>query len=638
MTDFFGGLTGGNFRFTDARIGSKDGPLPTSLSGPEGINGDPDGKYNFTNSLLEGITPYAYGQGRMGSDRNYQQIPNRKQFPIPPLWLPEPDATTQTTFQVSHPVDMGDLAFIMNVQFKHFLLTEGPHGHIEQGKDTTLPQWNVFCNICTVNYILAGLHNYAVYYATATPKVDNSKKQLHAWFKVMQTFNIHTTLDVLFERYNSEKASLSEDASKHLLTLRCKIILEPVVRLNMIPIGICSMSEKQGGQHEVGLKPVQAAASFFTTLTVDGQNRDLVNIWRALDLNAGDFLTLQLQVHNLEKHRQVQFVLNHYYKGTVAKTFVFHEKITYKIQLVPAVSTMEAHTTPIENMRTPLCMFLQKKLASKSNLKELDVIMHALKFPGYWHIGQTYTKKTKFSDQIVPVNDTIMTRGQLLQINFAPVWKGISFKPSEHQRGSSEALPSANPMYHLTVRLFAGDEFPPGILSVTNEDKDEQDSDERISINPSEYSGRQLDSPYPTAPSSERSFDPDFVPLGDFPRFNRAQAQKEDVSKNITLEKLLHRSGTLIPSAVAVTPMNTSMDRSMDNSMDKTLDKTLDKTTTTIGDKTITSTRADAGWSFEEEMEKMLAEPSLFAEPSASSSRRLEKTSERAGNKKPKNA
>jgi len=533
MTDFFGGLTGGNFRFTDARIGSKDGPLPTSLSGPEGINGDPDGKYNFTNSLLEGITPYAYGQGRMGSDRNYQQIPNRKQFPIPPLWLPEPDATTQTTFQVSHPVDMGDLAFIMNVQFKHFLLTEGPHGHIEQGKDTTLPQWNVFCNICTVNYILAGLHNYAVYYATATSKVDNSKKQLHAWFKVMQTFNINTTLDVLFDRYNSDKKLLGEEVAKHLLTLRCKIILEPVVRLNMIPIGICSMSEKQGGQHEVGLKPVQAAASFFTTLTVDGQNRDLVNIWRALDLNAGDFLTLQLQVHNLEKHRQVQFVLNHYYKGTVAKTFVFHEKITYKIQLVPAVSAMEPHTTPIEHMRMPLSMFLQKKLAINS--KELNVIMHALKFPGYWHIGQTYTKKTKFSDQIVPVNDTIMTRGQLLQINFAPVWKGISFKPSEHQRGSQEEVLSANPMYHLTVQLFGGDEFRPGILSVTNEDKDEQDSDEGGSIHASTFSltdsshaGHYLKHPTGSSPRSHNpdSMDGDFESLGDF-------------SKNITLEKLL---------------------------------------------------------------------------------------------------
>jgi hypothetical protein len=64
MTDFFGSLTGGNIRFTDERIDG-DGPLPTSLSGPEGINGDPDGRYNFNDSLLSGITPYAYGQGRM---------------------------------------------------------------------------------------------------------------------------------------------------------------------------------------------------------------------------------------------------------------------------------------------------------------------------------------------------------------------------------------------------------------------------------------------------------------------------------------------------------------------------------------------------------------------------------------------
>ena len=53
-------------------------------------------------------------------------------------------------------------------------------------------------------------------------------------------------------------------------------MLQHVVKQSMIPIGICSMSEKQGGQHEIGLKPVQAAANFFTTLTVDGQNRDLV--------------------------------------------------------------------------------------------------------------------------------------------------------------------------------------------------------------------------------------------------------------------------------------------------------------------------------------------------------------------------
>ena len=42
MADFFSNL-GSGIRFPDARIGSV-GPLPTSLSGPAGINGDPDGR------------------------------------------------------------------------------------------------------------------------------------------------------------------------------------------------------------------------------------------------------------------------------------------------------------------------------------------------------------------------------------------------------------------------------------------------------------------------------------------------------------------------------------------------------------------------------------------------------------------
>jgi hypothetical protein len=105
MSDFFGSLTGGNIRFTDARING-DGPLPTSLSGPEVINGDPDGRYNFNDSLLSGIVPYAYGQGRMGSDRNYQQIPIDRPFIVLtetkfskrhiPVW------ETESSFQCRH--------------------------------------------------------------------------------------------------------------------------------------------------------------------------------------------------------------------------------------------------------------------------------------------------------------------------------------------------------------------------------------------------------------------------------------------------------------------------------------------------------------------------------------------------------
>jgi hypothetical protein len=64
---------------------------------------------------------------------------------------------------------------------------------------------------------------------------------------------------------------------------------------------------KQGGQHETGLKPVQAAASFFVTLTVDGQN---------VDVEGGDLLLVQLEYSEKPPSGRGQitqsYVLNHY--------------------------------------------------------------------------------------------------------------------------------------------------------------------------------------------------------------------------------------------------------------------------------------------------------------------------------------
>jgi hypothetical protein len=55
------------------------------------LSGNPDGHYNFKDALLAGITQYTGPQAcSMGSDRNYQQIPHRNQFPVPKIWLPEP--------------------------------------------------------------------------------------------------------------------------------------------------------------------------------------------------------------------------------------------------------------------------------------------------------------------------------------------------------------------------------------------------------------------------------------------------------------------------------------------------------------------------------------------------------------------
>ena len=438
MTDFFGGLTGGNIRFTDARIDG-DGPLPTSLSGPEGINGDPDGRYNFNDSLLSGITPYAFGQGRMGSDRNYQQIPNRKQFIVPPIWLPEPLWSTDNTFEVSHSVDMGDIAFIVNVQHKQYMLSRGPYKHVKQEEDHTLPQYNVFCNICTVNYLLAGLHNYAVHKA-----MGGAHHGLHghrhnndyAWYRLFVCFNITDHLDHIVAEYARDVAATGmgihhPEYQHQLLALRCKLMLQHVVKQNMIPIGICSMSEKQGGQHEIGLKPVQAAASFFTTLTVDGQNRDLVNIWRAVEVDAGDLLILRLDFLSEIPHTKHVFVLNHYYKDTVTRTMSMHPQALGRLQLVPDVfrlnnsNSVQADYVQKDNLAAKIGM-------SATHWNHRPKVVNALhscavdpRYCGYWHIGQTYTKKQSFTTVKVPINDMEMTKGQLLQINFAPVWKGV---------------------------------------------------------------------------------------------------------------------------------------------------------------------------------------------------------------------
>jgi hypothetical protein len=448
MADFFGGLNSSNVRFTDARING-DGPLPTNLSGPEGINGDPDGRYNFNDSLLSGITPYAFGQGRMGSDRNYQQIPHRKQFPVPRLFLPEHEWDTGACCDVSHPIDMGDLVFIVNAQYKNFLLNGNMGKHLKHAEETTMPQYNAFCNVCTVNYILAGISNYvervlglALQRRGEVPIAD---LQQHAWYQLMRCLRIDEDLEVMQDRVLEHVVNLDAASPQMLLYIRLmlKFVLRKVIRDCIKPVGICSTSEKQGGQHEVGFKPVQAAASFFVTMTVDGQNRDLVNIWRHVDVEGGDQLTLHLEWCN-SAQGSTHYVLNHYYKGWVAKTVKFPsyalgpQMRAGRFQLVPRVFRLLSRDAdkPEENAwyKEEWSNLARRMyyLPARGNVADvfdrvLAGMVHGLKDDhefGFWHIGQSYTKVKNFSDIAAPTDDMAMLQGQLLQINFAPVWSG----------------------------------------------------------------------------------------------------------------------------------------------------------------------------------------------------------------------
>ena len=446
MSDFFGSLNSSNVRFTDARING-DGPLPTNLSGPEGISGDPDGRYNFNTDLLSNITPYAGPQaGRMGSDRNYQQIPHRKQFPVPPIWLPEPAHDAEAFFDMSHAIDMGDVVFIVSVHQKHLLLMGTPQPQ-KDAQDNTMPNYNLFCNICTVNYILAGICNYSWHYVTGTDAFRNQYGK-HTWHHFMRCLGIDERLKQLRVLY------AREEDSGFLTMLRIKLMLQQVIRDTFKPIGICSTSEKQGGQHEVGMKPVQAAASFFVTLTVDGQNRDLVNLWRGVNVQGGDQLLLQLEYIDLANTSRCQaYKLNHYYKGFVQRSVQMPPNMPGYFQLVPETqctafevkhsqgallprwrSTLGvlppwttadiARNSPsqfVSAMSVYLCNpYWNGGLPRFCNIDNLnghelqvlqeiteqmvECVMDNRHF-GYWHIGQVYNKMAKFAATRVPTDD-----------------------------------------------------------------------------------------------------------------------------------------------------------------------------------------------------------------------------------------
>jgi len=359
MSDFFAQL-GSNIRFPDANING-GGPLPTSLSGPAGVNGDPDGKINFNSELLSGIAPYAYGpgEGRMGADRNYQQIPHRIQKIIPKLYLPYADVeNTQSCVALSHAVDMGDVAFILQSSRVQGQLYDNHALRDASIANQQLPSHTAFINISTVNYLLAGLQRLT----KDTPK-------------------------------NATWSMLARDLGYRYKRGHPRADMLQLVSSRFVPFGICAGSEHQGGKHETGLAPVQAAVNHITTLTIDGQNRDLVNLWRNIDISAGDQLIFKLEW--LPTH---SYTLNHYYKGVVRQTFV---KPMSCWQLIPDTFRMQSPEAPLG----------------------LKPWAYDYRINGYWRIGQCFQHRGSFeADPGNIFHDTSFLRGQLLQVTFAPVW------------------------------------------------------------------------------------------------------------------------------------------------------------------------------------------------------------------------
>ena len=110
MSDFFSGVYGA--RFPDVVM--NQGPLPGMGGLPAPLHDTADARINYGSSLLGNLDPYAYGEpGYLSSQTGYLNIPHKIQKIVPYLYLPEPDGTG--SFRLCHPIDDGDLAFVMRL-------------------------------------------------------------------------------------------------------------------------------------------------------------------------------------------------------------------------------------------------------------------------------------------------------------------------------------------------------------------------------------------------------------------------------------------------------------------------------------------------------------------------------------------
>jgi hypothetical protein len=304
MSDLFAEL--GSFRFPDTRM--NQGPLPSVAGGPAGSNGTPDSRINATNALLGKITPYAYGKAaRMGSDRNYQQVAHRAQQIVQQVALPDPHGSSYV--HVPHVVDNGELAFVILTGRSIF---SSPYHMTNRNNPPTISQ---FANLDVVNYILCCL------------QLDSNRTAVardNLWHRVFQEL----TTGQLY-RGRSYYAYWTDNAAMGLNTaagIAARIefyfnLASYLISSVFIPFGVCAGSEKQGGQHEGGYAPVQSAVNYVTTMTVDGQNRDLMNYWHARTINAGDRLILALAFDTSNVLGSTkQFSLNSYYKKRVTQS------------------------------------------------------------------------------------------------------------------------------------------------------------------------------------------------------------------------------------------------------------------------------------------------------------------------------
>ena len=391
MSDFFGGLRGG---IQMPEVVWNQGPLPTGGNLPTPLHQTADARINYNSSLLGDLTPYAYGKpGYLSSQSAYLNIPHKVQKIVPVVYLPEAKKGAVETIDVSHPIDDGDIAFVLRLNRQSIFCTGLRSGEMRRaGLGTAV---DPLINLPTLNYILAGLQL----------GLDDDPANL--WRELFHNLDSHAFPAKRERRFDAQPVTL-EDVVRF-------------VRTCVRPFGVARGSEKQGGQNEATSSPATWPVSFVTSLTIDGKESNVINVWHHLDLSAGDDLVLRLKPMPVRP-----YTLNHYYKSVKRQSWGTQGHCVW--QLVPDIMHLEpmsveraAHREALAQMPKPL------RTVAGNEMEELE-----WQELGYWHIGRSQVMRGKYGAEEYWHNDLAnMLKTSHLDITLQPsfvlppqtVWK-----------------------------------------------------------------------------------------------------------------------------------------------------------------------------------------------------------------------
>lgn len=415
MGDFFGGLRSG-IQFP--QVVMNQGPLPGAGGLPQPLHEQPDARINYGSSLLGNLTPYAYGEpGYLSSQNAYLNIPHKIQKIVPVVYLPEAKCPSKDLVDLSHPIDDGDIAFALRLDRKSMFCTGLANTSMRRaGLGTAI---DPFINLCTLNYILSGMQ---------LGVAGNESSNL--WLELLGNLN--------HSRFGRQGES-GRDYRTSPINLNDII---HVVRHCIRPFGVTRGSEKQGGQDESTIAPATWPVSFVVSLTVDGKESNVLNIWHHHDLSAGEDLVLRLKLMPIR-----QYTLNHYYKGVKRQTWDVRglpgplNQRTHVWQLVPDLLTLELTDKKEHDEYVRGSASLPQALKTTwywDTFQGYSGSIWNARVPwqefGYWHIGRSQLMTGKYGHEEYWHNDLANAlRTNHLDITFQPVFQAfpISHLPKQ---------------------------------------------------------------------------------------------------------------------------------------------------------------------------------------------------------------